>query len=188
MEKNKFRTFKEAVLQVIKDSGGEINLQSIYDKITDYWKFSPYQMEFAPKWGSERYKHDVRGALYGLKRNGLIDNPIRGMWALIDKVPTLRKKVNIYRQKKSNITKYAEDRLFASLKNEVQKIRSFLNGTLNSLPETGKLCFWVWLCYNFSLYSEGAMIYRKIDGSSVSPDLYRITQKIGLICESKVEE
>ena len=118
MEKNKFRTFREAVLKVIKDLGGESDLQNIYDKIKGYWKFSPYQMEFDHKHGMERYKHNVCGTLQGLKREGLIENPVRGIWTITGKILSLNKRISVCAQKK--ISTKNEETLVVSIKNEIQ--------------------------------------------------------------------
>ncbi len=77
------------------------------------------------------------------------------------------------------------DRLLTSLKNQIRDIRAYINGNLNVEVSDEKLCFWVWLCYELGLYREGAKIFRRIDERAVSPDFYRIVNKLGIACELK---
>lgn len=181
-----FRYFKEAVLQVIKDLNGEASLQEIYDKITDYWNFTPYQMEIIPRWGSERYKHDVCCALQGLKREGTIENPFRGIWRLCKMEGALQKREKAVLVKVRKTTKLHERDLVIRLRNEIQNVHSYLNGTPKINISDEKLVFWVWFCYSFGIYQEATSIFRRIDKNSISGDLYKIAEKINRVCEEKL--
>jgi hypothetical protein len=183
-EKFRFRYFREAVLQVIKDLNGEASLQEIYEKIPKHWKFSPYQMEFVRKWGMERYKHSVRCTLQGLKKQGLIENPIRGVWVLTGKAPTIHKEIPTSAQRKISIKKHSENKLFTLFLNEIRNIHSFIKGAHNIGNE--KLMFLVWFCYNFGLYQEGTSIFTKIDKNTISDEMYKIAEKISRACEEKL--
>lgn len=62
---------------------------------------------------------------------------------------------------------------------------SDLNLQINTNVSSEKLCFWVWFCYTFELYREGALIFRKIEKGNVKQDFYSIIKKIGEACEVK---
>lgn len=75
--------------------------------------------------------------------------------------------------------------LLSSVRSEIQEIRSFIKGEPSIEPSQEKLCFWVWFCYQFSLYWEGAAVFRKINPLNVPPPLYQIIKKMGIICENR---
>ena len=77
--------------------------------------------------------------------------------------------------------------LLSSIKGEIQEIRAFLRGDPTVEPSQEKLCFWVWFCYQFSLYWEGALVFRRINTLKVSPPLYQIIKRMGIICENRRE-
>lgn len=80
-----------------------------------------------------------------------------------------------------------ERELLTLIRDQIQEIRSFLNEESASKPSSEKLCFWVWFCYQFGLYWEGAFVFRRIDALNVSPPLYQTVKKIGMICENRRE-
>jgi DNA-directed RNA polymerase delta subunit len=86
----------------------------------------------------------------------------------------------------SGFTEILDDRLLSMFKNEMREIRFFIRGKSNPTPSADKLCFWVWFCYLFGLYREGALIFRKIDRSAVTKDLFGTVEKIGLACEARL--
>lgn len=80
-----------------------------------------------------------------------------------------------------------EKELLRSIRDEIQEIRSFLRGESEADASPEKLCFWVWFCYRFSLFWEGALVFRRINSLNVSPPLYQIIKKIGIACENRRE-
>jgi len=80
-----------------------------------------------------------------------------------------------------------ERELLMSIKNEIQEIRSYINRETTSEPSPEKLCFWVWFCYQFGLFWEGSIVFRRINTLSVPPPLYQIIKKMGIICENRRE-
>jgi len=80
-----------------------------------------------------------------------------------------------------------EKELLTSIRSEVQEIRSFINRETTSEPSPEKLCFWVWFCYQFGLFWEGAIVFRRINILNVPPPLYQIIKKMGIICENRRE-
>jgi len=84
-------------------------------------------------------------------------------------------------------TEVPEKELVAAVRQEIQEIRSFIRGEAGSEPSQEKLCFWVWFCYQFGLFWEGSLVFRKIDTFNVAPPLYQIIKKMGIICENRRE-
>jgi len=80
-----------------------------------------------------------------------------------------------------------EKELVASVRNEIQEIGSFTRGETESEPSQEKLCFWVWFCYQFGLFWEGSIVFRRINTLNVAPPLYQIIKKMGIICENRRE-
>jgi Fe2+ or Zn2+ uptake regulation protein len=80
-----------------------------------------------------------------------------------------------------------EKELLTLIKNEIQEIRSYINKEITSEPSPEKLCFWVWFCYQFGLFWEGSIVFRRINTLSVPPPLYQIIKKMGIICENRRE-
>jgi len=80
------------------------------------------------------------------------------------------------------------ENLVASVRDEIQEIRSFIRSReTGSEPSQEKLCFWVWFCYQFGLFWEGSLVFKKIDTFNVAPPLYQIIKKMGIICENRRE-
>ncbi len=77
--------------------------------------------------------------------------------------------------------------LLKKVKSFVKEIRAFLRGASKVGLGDERLCFWVWFCYEFELYREGALVFRRIDRDSVSPESYNLIKKIGLACEQRAE-
>jgi len=77
--------------------------------------------------------------------------------------------------------------LLSSIRGEINEIRAFIKGESPIEPSQEKLCFWVWFCYQFSLYWEGALVFRKVNPLNVAPPLYQIIKKLGIICENRSE-
>ena len=107
----------------------------------------------------------------------------------IDKTAIRPKKVNRRSSRKQTLgfTEIPDHKLLSMFKNEMREIRIFIRGRSNPLPSADKLCFWVWFCYLFGLYREGALIFRKIDRSAATKDLFGAVEKIGLACEARLE-
>ena len=80
-----------------------------------------------------------------------------------------------------------EKELVASVRNEIHEIGSFIRGETESEPSQEKLCFWVWFCYQFGLFWEGSIVFRRINTLNVAPPLYQIIKKMGMICENRRE-
>ena len=78
-------------------------------------------------------------------------------------------------------------KLLSSIRGEIREIRAFLKGDPTVEPSQEKLCFWVWFCYQFGLYWEGALVFRRINTLKVSPPLYQIIKRMGVICENRRE-
>lgn len=83
-------------------------------------------------------------------------------------------------------TNLPDYKIMNKLKMELDKIRYFLKGSKSISVSDEGLCFWVWFCYNFSLYKEGAIIFRKINEEKVPEEFYKIITKIGVSCENKI--
>lgn len=79
----------------------------------------------------------------------------------------------------------ADKQLLSSVRAEIQEIRSFLNGQGASEVSQEKLCFWVWFCYQLSLYWEGALVFSKINSLNVPPPLYQAVKKVGIACQNR---
>lgn len=80
-----------------------------------------------------------------------------------------------------------EKELVAAVRQEIQEIKSFIRGEAGSEPSQEKLCFWVWFCYQFGLFWEGSLVFKKIDTFNVAPPLYQIIKKMGIVCENRRE-
>lgn len=99
-------------------------------------------------------------------------------------VPTKRERRSIPSEYKHTV---AEFDLLSSVKEKILEIKAFLDGSSIKSPSNDKLCFWLWFCYEFGLYQEGALLFRKIDEDSVSQDLYRMIREIGSACERRFD-
>ncbi len=75
--------------------------------------------------------------------------------------------------------------LLSCIRTEIHEIREFIKGEPSVEPSQEKLCLWVWFCYQFGLYWEGSLVFRRINTLKVSPPLYQIIKKMGIICESR---
>ena len=71
------------------------------------------------------------------------------------------------------------------IEKEKKEIDNFIENKIEVPSSSEKLCFWVWFCYNFELYSEGAILFRRINEESIPSELYKIIEKLGLACENK---
>lgn len=80
-----------------------------------------------------------------------------------------------------------EKELLRSIRDEIEEIRSVLKGESDADASPDKLCFWVWFCYRFSLFWEGALLFRRINPLNVSPPMYQMIKKIGIACENRRE-
>ena len=188
MEKEnfRFRYFREAVLQVIKDLNGEASLQEIYERITNYWKFTSYQMEIDIRLGYERYKHNVCSTLQNLKREGTVENPYRGIWRLSKTGTTVQREKKDIPISGKRTSKLRDGELTTRLKGEIQNIHLYIKGMANTNISNEKLIFLVWFCYNFGLYQEGSAIFAKIDKNTIPDEMYKIAEKISRACEGKL--
>lgn len=85
----------------------------------------------------------------------------------------------------SGFTETQDHKVLKKIHDELREIRSFIKGVGSLSPSFEKLCFWVWFCYHFEFYREGALIFRRIDQNETKKDLYEIVNKIGLACEGR---
>lgn len=106
----------------------------------------------------------------------------------IDKTAIRSGKVSGHSSRKqtAGFTEIPDHKLLSTFKNEMREIRIFIRGKSNPAPSTDKLCFWIWFCYQFDLYREGALVFRKIDRSAATKDLFGTVEKIGLACEARL--
>lgn len=84
-----------------------------------------------------------------------------------------------------NFQTIPDEILLSSVQGEISDIRSFLKGVNLSDITPQKLCFWVWFCYRFGLFLEGALIFRKIDLSQISEDQNSLVKKMASVCENR---
>jgi excisionase family DNA binding protein len=68
---------------------------------------------------------------------------------------------------------------------KITEIRSFLAGSPGTRPSSETICYWVWFCYEFELYQEGAELFRKINEDAILRDLFVLTRQLGLACEGR---
>jgi len=80
----------------------------------------------------------------------------------------------------------SDEKLLAVLKDEIRAIRSFIKGSGGANPSPDKSYFWIWFCYNFELFQEGALLFRKIDCNKIPQEIRSTIRKLGLICEEKM--
>jgi len=96
---------------------------------------------------------------------------------------------DVIRQKKfQKVKNYntSEEKLLDLLKDEIGAIRRFIKGSGSSDPSPDKAYFWIWFCYNFELFQEGALLFRKIDCNKIPQEIRSTIRKLGLICEEKM--
>lgn len=75
--------------------------------------------------------------------------------------------------------------MLQKFKKELENIKTFIENNNPSI-ETNRLCFWVWFCYTFGFYREGALIFRRIEKEKVQQDFYSIVRIIGEACELNI--
>lgn len=100
----------------------------------------------------------------------------------------IRPKISEKRRAKkpmSGFTEISDHKVLKMFHDELRDIRTFIKGFGSLHPSYEKLCFWVWFCYHFEFYREGALIFRRIDQNEDKKDLYDLVKKIGLACEGK---
>lgn len=69
------------------------------------------------------------------------------------------------------------------LDERILEIRSLIEGRATSRPDDQVLCSWVWFCYDFALYTEGAELFNLINPDNVEPAwLYQQARKMALVC------
>ena len=68
---------------------------------------------------------------------------------------------------------------------KIIEIRSFLAGSPGTRPSSETICYWVWFCYEFELYKEGAQLFRKIKEDMILRDLFVLTRQLGFACEGR---
>ena len=68
---------------------------------------------------------------------------------------------------------------------EVKQIRAFLHGHSYDQPPAERLCEWVFFCYQFELYAEGAGLFSHISFESVNPWLYDRAKRLARVCSLK---
>lgn len=90
---------------------------------------------------------------------------------------------------KNSILEESDIVLLSSVKEMISEIREFAYGPSDECSNYDKHCFLLWFCYNFHLYQEGGLIFRKIDKDKVSKELYNMVSLLGSTCEeNSVEE
>lgn len=89
------------------------------------------------------------------------------------------------RSHRRSISEISDGKLLGILKDEIRAIRNFIKGSGSSDPSPDKAYFWIWFCYNFELYQEGAILFRKIDCDKIPQEFRGTIRKLGLICEEK---
>lgn len=115
------------------------------------------------------YLNKIKEIFYSNKEINIIKN-------ISTKTSVNKKKVKI---------NFNDDPILKAFKSELRQIKLFLEGSnLHHPPE--KLYFWVWFCYTFELYNEGAQIFRKIEKDNMPQDFHNIIKKLGDICEMKM--
>jgi len=72
-----------------------------------------------------------------------------------------------------------------TLYSKISEIRSFLAGSPGINPSNETICYWVWFCYEFGLYQEGAELYREINEDMILRDSFLLTRQLGLACEGR---
>ena len=90
------------------------------------------------------------------------------------------------RRHHGSIREFSDGKLLGILKDEIRTIKSFIKGSGGSDPTPDKAYFWIWFCYNFELYQEGALLFRKIDCDKIPQEIRSTIRKLGLICEEKM--
>lgn len=90
------------------------------------------------------------------------------------------------RSRRGPVNDISDGKLLDILKDEIRAIRSFIKGSGSSDPSPDKAYFWIWFCYNFELYQEGALLFRKIDCDKIPQEFRNTIRKLGLICEEKM--
>ena len=73
------------------------------------------------------------------------------------------------------------------LDQEVEAIRSYLQGRTSTQLSDEKICDWVNFCYTFGMYSEGKDLFSLVSSNDVNPWYYARTKKIAKACETKVQ-
>ncbi len=69
----------QGVYDMIVSNGGEMYLDDIYREIERSGELTGHDEDDNPT-GATRYKHNVRGYLQQLKREGRLENVSRGLW------------------------------------------------------------------------------------------------------------
>jgi len=88
------------------------------------------------------------------------------------------------RLRRKNISEpNSESRQGQILAEEIAHIREFLNGNGIFRPDDQTLCDWVWFCYKFELYAEGATFFSLIHFESVDRWLYEHTKRLAEVCD-----
>ena len=90
------------------------------------------------------------------------------------------------RRHHGSIREISDGKLLGILKDEIRTIKSFIKGSGGSDPSPDKAYFWIWICYNFELFQEGALLFRKIDCNKIPQEIRSTIRKLGLICEEKM--
>jgi len=80
-----------------------------------------------------------------------------------------------------------ESRHIAILLEETTHIQDFLRGKSALRPDDPTLCDWVWFCYKFEMYVEGATLLPLIHPESVEHSHYERTKKLAEICALRME-
>ena len=100
--------------------------------------------------------------------------------------PTEIIKRGLHRRSDRSIYEHSDEKLLDMCKDEIRAIRRFIKGKGSSDPSPDKAYFWIWFCYNFELFQEGVLLFRKIDCDKIPQEIRSTIRKLGLICEEKM--
>ncbi len=166
-------TCVDAIKEVVTELDRVASIKEIIDRIYDKYPDKPWK------------KSTIRAHIIGCSVNHSSSHHYpslpkflytvgRGLVKIYDsEIPTKPAKMDI-----------DDEEILSFVKREIRQMKLFLNGDISKNDFV--LCYWVWLCYNISLYDIGAKIYQRIDGKKIPVELYKITQKIAEACDRKV--
>lgn len=75
---------------------------------------------------------------------------------------------------------------YTILSRHINQIQAFLRGQAGR-PTDEMLCDWVYFCYTFQLYQEGADIFDRIDPAVVQPWLYDRARRLAKVCRLQIK-
>lgn len=97
----------------------------------------------------------------------------------------------IYKQKRGRPPKgrktLDDDTILSKTLEIFSEIDSFLNGTTSRDATPEEIFLWIWLCYRFEFYERDTKLFRKINKDEFPDELYKRIERIGYICERRME-